>query len=187
MNEAAIRAVIEPVLARHGLELDRLDIVPAGSRSVVRVTVDGDGPKGRGPLLDDIASASRDISEALDEAPTGNRPYTLEVSSRGTSSPLTEPKHYRRNTGRLVHIVRTDGQVVDGRITGIDDDGTPAVLLDNGQRVALDEVRKATIKVELNRPADPELDDDLTDGDDSDDDDSDGDSDDADDDEEEQR
>lgn len=160
MNEAAIRAAIEPVLARHELELDRLDIVPAGSRSVVRITVDGDGPKGRGPLLDDIASASRDISETLDEMPTGSRPYTLEVSSRGTSSPLTDIKHFRRNTGRLVHIVRTDAQVVDGRITGVDEDAT-TVLLDAGQRVALDEVRKATIKVELNRPADPELDDDL--------------------------
>lgn len=157
MNEAAIRAAIEPVLAHHGLELDHLDIVPAGSRSIVRVTVDGDGPRGRGPLLDDIASASRDISDALDEvASTGNRPYTLEVSSRGTSSPLTEPKHFRRNAGRLVHIVLTDGSVVDGRIASIDD---TSVQLVEGTSVAFDQVRKATIKVELNRPADPEIDD----------------------------
>lgn len=155
MNEAAIRAAIEPVLARHHLELDRLDIVPAGSRSVVRVTVDGDGPAGRGPLLDDIASASRDVSEALDAvASTGNRPYTLEVSSRGTSSPLTDPKHFRRNTGRLVRIVGTDGSITEARIAGITDD---AVLLVDASQVPFAAIKKATVQVELNRP--DELDD----------------------------
>ena len=149
MNEQAITQAIEPVLASHGLELDRLEVVPAGRRSVVRITVDGDGPHGRGPLLDDIAEASRAISAALDAADIGRQPYTLEVSSRGTGRPLTEPKHFRRNITRLVHIVLAGGEVADGRITGADDTG---VLLDPDRRVDYADIVKATIKVELNRP-----------------------------------
>lgn len=151
MNEDAITRAIVPVLAGHDLELDRLEIVPAGHRFVVRITVDGDGPEGRGPLLDDIAEASRDLSGVLDDEPSlGSRPYTLEVSSRGVSAPLTEPKHFRRNAGRLVRIVRTDGSVVEDRIQGADEDGVEL----SGGRVALAEISKAVVQVELNRPAD---------------------------------
>ncbi|MGI3781982.1 MAG: ribosome maturation factor RimP, partial [Janthinobacterium lividum] len=66
MRDAAIEAVVIPVLGDYGLELDALEVMPAGKRRVVRIVVDGDGPKGRGPLLDDIASASRAVSDALD-------------------------------------------------------------------------------------------------------------------------
>lgn len=150
MNEQAITRAIEPVLTSHGLELDRLEIVPAGRRSVVRITVDGDGPHGRGPLLDDIAEASRDLSAALDTANIGNQPYTLEVSSRGTSRPLTEPRHFRRNITRLVRIVLADGEVVEARIVGADDTG---VQLDPERRIAFADITRATIQVELNRPS----------------------------------
>ena len=78
-------------------------MLPAGKRRVVRIFLDGDGPQGRGPSLDEIADATRAISRELDDAPAmGSRPWTLEVSSRGVSRPLTEAKHYRRNTGRLI-------------------------------------------------------------------------------------
>ncbi len=156
MNEAALTQVVEPALADHGLELDRLDIVRAGKRSVVRITVDGDGPEGRGPLLDDIAEASRAVSAALDASPvTGSTPYTLEVSTRGVSAPLTAAKHFRRNTGRLVRIVRTDGTVVEDRITGVDTDSEHGdrVLL-AGVSVPLADIKKAVVQVEMNRPVD---------------------------------
>ena len=61
MQESQLAAVIEPILAEHGLELDRLDVTPIGKRSVLRVTIDGDGPEGRGPSLDEIADATRAI------------------------------------------------------------------------------------------------------------------------------
>ena len=78
MNVAALRALLEPVLADRGLELDDLVVVGAGSRSVLRISVDGDGPKGRGPLLDEVADATRAVSDALDEsALTGTQSYVL--------------------------------------------------------------------------------------------------------------
>lgn len=172
MNEAALRALLEPLLEASGMELDNLAIIPAGRRSILRITVDGDGPKGRGLLLDDISLATRRISDALDESTAvGDNPYTLEVSSRGTSTPLTEPKHYRRNRGRLVKLALADGTSLVGRITAVGDETitveftpepTKQVKHPSPQtrEVSLDEIRKAVVQVELNRPFDPELDDD---------------------------
>lgn len=152
MQESQIAQVIEPILAEHGLELDRLDVTPIGKRSVLRVTVDGDGPDGRGPLLDDIAAASSAISVALDESPAvGKAPYTLEVSTRGISKPLTEPKHFRRNTGRLVKLSVGAGHVT-GRIVAFTDAGLE-IDVDGQQRmVPLSDIDKAVVQVEMNRP-----------------------------------
>lgn len=161
MNVAALRALLEPVLTDRGLELDDLVVVGAGSRSVLRITVDGDGPKGRGPLLDEVAEATRAVSDTLDESDlTGSHAYVLEVSSRGVSAPLVKPAHWRRNTGRLVAVTGTDGVKVTGRIAATTDDG--ATLTVDGEPVAVSfgDVRRAVVQVELNRPRDLELDDD---------------------------
>ncbi|MHA7860204.1 ribosome maturation factor RimP [Tessaracoccus sp. Y36] len=154
MQEAKLVAVIEPILVQHGLELDSLDVTRMGKRSVLRLTVDGEGPQGRGPLLDDIASASRAISDALDESPVvGDHPFTLEVSSRGVSKPLTEAKHFRRNTGRLVQLWLADGEIV-GRIVGADEQGVTLDVDGSERTVALTDINKAVVQVEMNRPVD---------------------------------
>lgn len=159
MREHRLAALITPVLAAHGLELDAVEVVPIGRRKLVRITVDGDGPNGSGPTLDEIAVATGSISAALDESSeTGDAPYTLEVSSRGVRRPLTDPRHWRRNAGRLVKVSLAEGGEVTGRICA--SDATGATLDDDGQahRVEYSQVRRALIQVELR--AMPEADDD---------------------------
>lgn len=159
MNESELASLLSPLLVQYGLELESLDSVPAGKRRLLRVIVDGDGPHGRGPSLDDISEATREISIALDEADAlGDRAYTLEVSSRGTSRPLTEPKHWRRNRGRLVKVSLADGSAVTGRIVDSGDaEATLRIVTDakkgttSDQQVAFAQVAKALIQVELNR------------------------------------
>ena len=55
MNAERLTRLLEPVVSQVGLELDRVDVVPAGRRRLVRVTIDGDGPDGHGPSLDEIS------------------------------------------------------------------------------------------------------------------------------------
>ena len=160
MNVAALRALLEPVLADRGLELDDLVVVGAGSRSVLRISVDGDGPKGRGPLLDEVADATRAVSDALDESDlTGTQAYVLEVSSRGVGAPLIKSAHWRRNTGRLVLVTRADGSRLTGRITATTDTGVTLTVDGAEAVVAFSDVKRAAVQVELNRPAEVELDD----------------------------
>ena len=157
MNEHAIASLVEPLLAVGRLELDRLEIVRAGKRSVLRLYLDGDGPEGRGPSLDEIADATRAISVALDESPAvGNAPYTLEVSSRGVSRPLTAPKHYRRNTGRLIKVTAAEGGSVTGRIVTVTDDAVTLDVDGETREVELATVTKAVVQIEMNRADDEE-------------------------------
>lgn len=164
MNTADLEALVAPVAAAHSLEVDRLELMTAGKRSVVRVFLDGDGPAGRGPSLDEIAEATRSISAALDAADiTNGRPYSLEVSSRGVSRPLTEAKHFRRNTGRLVEFTLADGRVT-GRVQGVADDAVEVDVDGTSRRIPLADVRRALVQVELNRPVEGEDDEEEAEG-----------------------
>lgn len=160
MNEHALASLVEPILATAGLELDRMEIVRAGKRSVLRFYLDGDGPQGQGPSLDEIAEATRAISVALDDSPAvGNAPYTLEVSSRGVSRPLTEAKHFRRNTGRLVTLTVADGSL-SGRILGADDEAVELDVDGTVRSVALADIPHAVVTAELRKdvPGDDDAD-----------------------------
>ncbi|MDO5084065.1 ribosome maturation factor RimP [Arachnia propionica] len=152
MQDKELVALVEPILASAGLELDSLEVTPIGKRRLLRITVDGDGPIGRGPLLDDISAASAQISAALDATDAvGAAPYTLEVSSRGVGKPLTEPKHYRRNHGRLVKLTLAD-EGITGRIVGASDDAV-RLRVDGAEReIPLDDIRRAVVQVEMNPP-----------------------------------
>ncbi len=156
MNAPDLERLLSPVVAALNLEIDRVEILSAGRRKVVRVFLDGDGPAGRGPSLDEIADATRAISTTLDESTiTGDAPYTLEVSSRGVGRPLTAARHYRRNRGRLVDLTGPTGPLT-GRILSATDD---AVVLDvDGTERTVDfaEITQAVVQVELNRLPDDE-------------------------------
>ena len=59
--------LLTPVVAGAGLLLETVEVARAGRRSTVRVVVDL--PDGQGDVgVDDIAGATRAISEALDRA-----------------------------------------------------------------------------------------------------------------------
>lgn len=151
MRSTDLTSLVSPIVAGCGLELDRLEVQQAGRRALVRIYLDGDGADGRGPSLDDIAEATAAISAALDASPLpGNQPYTLEVSSRGVGRPLTEPKHYRRNIGRLVTLTMDDGSLT-GRIVGVGDEGVTLDLAGIERVVPIATIRRAVVQVELNR------------------------------------
>ena len=154
MKESQIAGVLTPILAQFGLELEALEIIPAGKRRVLRLVVDGDGPQGTGPLLDDIAEASKAASAALDRADvTGSASYVLEVTSRGVSRPLELPRHWRRNAGRLVAVRLSEGDTITGRIVSNSEDGVRLDADGKTREVRFADVDRALVQVELNRPS----------------------------------
>ena len=159
MKEPRIAGLLTPVLEPLALDLEAVDLVPAGKRKLLRVVVDGDGANGRGPTLDDIAEATKAISEVLDEADvTGTSPYTLEVSSRGVGRALELPRHWRRNVGRLVAVTTTEGAKLTGRIVSATESSARLEVDGSARDVGFAEVSKAQVQVELNRPSKEEED-----------------------------
>ena len=144
--------LLAPVVTASGHDLEGLEVTPAGRRRVVRMVVDRDG----GVSLDDVADVSRAVSEALDDidarepALLGGA-YVLEVSSPGVDRPLTEPRHWRRNVGRLVAVRRSDGTSVTGRVRHAGDDGADLLVGDETVHVDYADVTKATVEIEFSR------------------------------------
>lgn len=153
-----LRGLLEPLVAARDLDLEEIEVTPAGKRRVLRIVVDSD----EGVQLDECAELSREASQALDDTDVmGGAPYTLEVTSPGADRPLTELRHYRRALGRLIKAQLTDaagsGELV-ARITGVDEDGldleVPGVKgrKPTARRVLFDEIAKARVELEFRKP-----------------------------------
>lgn len=147
---------LESVVIAQGADLEEVDTAPAGRRTRIRVIVDADG----GLDLDAIARISQAVSAALDDPGQAGAaldaltpgPYTLEVSSPGVDRPLTVPRHWRRNIGRLVDIDFVDGSETTGRIREVGESDAVIDVAGEQRTVTWDQVSRATIRIEFSRP-----------------------------------
>ena len=160
VSRARLDELLTPVVAATGSDLEDVTVSAAGKRSVVRVVVDRDG----GISLDDVAEASKVVSAALDELDEAEpgalgASYVLEVSSPGVDRPLTAPRHWRRNVGRLVKVVRREGGEVTGRVVGADAGDDGALQLDVGgdvQALPYASIARGLVQVEFTKGSDSE-------------------------------
>ncbi|HKM24546.1 MAG TPA: ribosome maturation factor RimP, partial [Corynebacterium sp.] len=109
-GEAELVTLITPVTESCGLDIEGVKVTRAGRKSVVGIFVDSDIR----PDLDLLEQVSQEVSMLLDAAEERGEVnlgagYTLEVSTPGVDAPLTLPRHWRRNRGRLVELME-DGQ-----------------------------------------------------------------------------
>jgi ribosome maturation factor RimP len=117
-----VHDVLSPALAGIGLLIEDLTVTPAGNRRVLRVLVDAQETSAPALSLDDVAEASKVVSQVLDDTDVmGQQPYVLEVSTPGVDRALTQPRHFARNTHRLVRVVLVDGETVQGRVESAED------------------------------------------------------------------
>lgn len=107
-----IRPVVESKIEELGFELFDMRFFGAGSRSILRITVDHP----EGVSIRDCERVSREVSLLLDEENfMGDKPYSLEVSSPGIDRPLKTERDFRRVTGRFVVVHLAQG--VEGKKT----------------------------------------------------------------------
>ncbi len=143
-----IEAELTGPLSALGLDVEAVEVTPAAKRRLVRVAVDKDG----GVTHDDLVEADHEVSRVLDGSEVmGEQPYTLEVTSRGVDRPLTLPRHWRRNSRRLVKVTLASGEVLTGRIDDCDDAGARLEVDGRRRELSYAEVRKALVQIEFNR------------------------------------
>lgn len=162
-----ISADLAEVLAPLDLLVEDVTVMPAGKRRLVRVLVDRNLPDDADPEaaipsldLDQVAEVTRVVSDRLDETDAmGEQAYVLEVSSPGTDRPLTEPRHFRRNVGRLIELTVPEQTPFTGRITRADGDGftltvTGAKGATSEHSFSYDDGPRGAVQVEFNRSSD---------------------------------
>jgi ribosome maturation factor RimP len=161
-----LRAMLEPVLVALGLVVEDISVTPAGKRRLVRVLVDtdisglddADTATAVTPLsLDDVAEATRAVSDALDTSDVmGAAPYVLEVSSPGVGRRLSSREQLRRQVGRLVEVTHAGGSDT-GRLVEV---GAQTLALEVPETkkepartltLELDAVEHAVVQVEFRR------------------------------------
>ena len=144
-----IEAELVDPLAAQGLDVESVEVTPAGKRRVLRVAVDKDG----GVTLDEVAAATREVSRVLDDSDVmGQQPYTLEVTSRGVDRPLTLPRHWRRNLDRLVKVTLDDGDDHRGADRGQrPTKAPPSTSPAPSNEIDFAQVQKAMVQIEFNR------------------------------------
>ena len=148
-RERLVEELTQPLLAL-GLDVEAVEVTPAGRRRVLRVAVDKDG----GVTLDDVAAATKEIDRLLDDSDVmGEHPFTLEVTSPGIDRPLVLPRHWRRNVDRLVKVTTAEGETFTGRVLSSDDASATLDVDGTHRTLALDDVTKAHVQIEFNRPA----------------------------------
>ncbi len=152
---ARVGDVLAGPVSEAGVDLEDVEVRAAGRRRVVRVSIDSDG----GVTLDDVAAVTRVVSRVLDDSDVmGDQAYILEVGSPGVSRPLTLPRHWRRNIGRLVRVVLAEGsEPFLARIRSVNEDDPATVIItvvadDKERQIATADITRAVIQVEMNRP-----------------------------------
>ena len=147
-----IAQLVTPAVEAQGFFLEEVLLVSPGKHRIVTCIVDGQSSLN----MDQVTAVSRAISELLDEAAfMGEAPFTLEVTSPGVDRPLTKPRHFAKNVDRLLKVVRNDGEVVTGRISGNTETELTLSVAEKKEVkevvIALSEIKRATVEIEFNR------------------------------------
>jgi len=107
-----IRGLIEKDLRERNFFLVDVQVKPSGKIFVYADTFNG-------ITLDECVAISRLVESKIDR---NVEDYELEVSSPGLDNPLRLPFQYQKNTGRMLRIVKTDGNTQEGKIKEADDE-----------------------------------------------------------------
>src|SRR6266545_4389357 len=158
-DQERLEDFLQPIVARFGCDLEAVELSPSGRRRQLRILVDRDG----GVTMDDLAEVTREVSKALDGPEDvmgeliGDASYTMEMSSPGVDRPLTLPRHWRRNVGRLVTVTPAGDKAgrFKGRIVSAGDETAVLTVEGEDREIRYDEVAKAKAEVEFNRKGDP--------------------------------
>ena len=85
----------------------------------VKVFLDADN----GISIERLVQFNRRLYKELEEEQVfPNNDFSLEISSPGLDEPLRLNRQYKKNVGRYVEVVQTDGEKTEGKLISAEDD-----------------------------------------------------------------
>ena len=147
--DQTVQDQLAAIVADEGLELVTTEVVGSGSKTILRLVVDGPD----GVNLDQCALVSRQASVMLDVEDPFRHHYTLEVSSPGLDRKLYRSGDYERYIGHRIKIRMApsfrDHRTIVGELLGKNND-VIRIFDDSGQEIELpiDEIFEARLEVD---------------------------------------
>ncbi|MEZ4803345.1 MAG: ribosome assembly cofactor RimP [Gelidibacter sp.] len=112
LKESTVKVLIDNALEeRNDLFLIDLKVSPDNK---INVVIDGDN----GVSVEDCIFISRAIEHNLDRE---EEDFSLEVTSAGATSPLTEKRQYKKNIGRILQVKSKEQPKMEALLTEADD------------------------------------------------------------------
>ena len=115
IEQRVIQLVEEKIADCADLFLVDVKMQPDGKLVIL---VDGD----TGISVQDCAAISRHVGYHLEENNEVDHAYTLEVSSPGIGTPLTQIRQYQKNIGRNISVKIKDGTTYEGKLISVSDE-----------------------------------------------------------------
>ncbi len=161
--EEQIRAIIEPVAAREGLELVVLVLVRTKTSDVLRLSVDrphaGVTP-GKGVSMSELEHLNRLLGDLLDVEDNASKIFRerwdLEVGSPGVDRPLTKKSHFSDVVGEKVKArLKLERKSLLGKLESADDNGVVIVIDGHKEAVSWNDLDHANVVFEFQDPGKP--------------------------------
>lgn len=129
MNETSlvpthVREAIEA--ACKGAEVSLINLEVRGQHRQLRMEISIDSPSGI--THEQCRAVSRGIDDRLNEDEYFDRLKAVDVSSPGAETPVRFLWQLTKHVGRIVHVKRTDGTVLQGTLLRADDTGLDVQL-----------------------------------------------------------
>jgi len=113
-----VTELLQPYLNEDQYFIVAIQVSPSRNRSKIAILLDSD----TGISIDECASISRRLGAQLEEMDLFNgAAFVLEVSSPGIGEPLTLHRQYRKNIGREVAVMLTDGTIRKGVLEDVNE------------------------------------------------------------------
>jgi ribosome maturation factor RimP len=139
------QAIFAPIVEEAGYLIEEIKFETHSKERFLTVFVDSESTIN----LDQVAAISRLLSAQIDENDVfGDQPFNLEVTTPGIDRPLTAPRHFRKNIGRLVSLNLNEGKIVKGRIESAAEDSCVV----DGVTYPFQDIKRAVIEIEFNKP-----------------------------------
>ena len=124
-------------------------IVELSVSSSNQIHIELDGMEG--VSIDDCVGVSRHVEHNLDRE---SEDFELHVSSAGLDKPLRDKRQYVKNIGRNLKVTLTDGTVVKGKLTSVDEGIELSIPANKKKKlperltsIAMDEMKEAKIEI----------------------------------------
>ena len=144
--EAKAEELVLPLVEANNFELVDVEYVKENGGMSLIFVIDNDA----GVTVDDCEIVSRKIDPMLDELnPTGDKAYTLVVSSPGLERPLKTERDFKRASGKEVELnlfSKIDGKKNFVGVLKSYDEKTVTLLIDE-EEIKFDREKVASIKL----------------------------------------
>lgn len=122
----------------------------------IHIEIDGDS----GASLDDCMMVSRFVENSFDREVVD---FALTVTTPDVTKPLSLPRQYQKNIGRVMQI-RTDDVQIEGKLTAIEDEhlileykarvpkevGKGKMTITKQDRIKIDSIKQSKVKIVFN-------------------------------------